>query len=135
MNPFRRMNAPVGRAPEAGGNAAYDAGQLVGFIIRDLILIGAAFALFRAGASLGSLSGRGTVKRGIWFAFGFAVFFLYQVIDGITVVGTVGGALKLIIVFLILLCGAAALLSVFAAINGLITMQDRGVNRAFIRND
>ena len=91
--------------------------------------------MFKAGAGLRSFSKRGIVKWGIWLAFCFSAYFVYEVVAGIGVIGMIGGAIKLVVMIAILLCGVAALFSLFAAINGLITLKDADVNRAFIRNE
>jgi hypothetical protein len=129
----------MGQAGQPQGDAAFQAGfkagQIGGILGCGAVVLAGAICQFQAGSALRSLRGKGKVVSGIVFGFIFGVVFLIGLaINSLGLAFLPAGAHKTLVMFAIVVGLAACGLNFFAAIKGLVTLNNIDVGRAFRRN-
>jgi predicted Zn finger-like uncharacterized protein len=115
----------------AGANAGP---RIVGMLGCGVVVIVGAIGHFLAASSLRSLDGKGRVVSAIVFGFLFGALFGLGVVINILLLSQVpAGFLTAMVFVALILGGLACFFNFFAAIRGIVALNNRAVSRAFSR--
>jgi predicted Zn finger-like uncharacterized protein len=113
---------------------AFDASRVAGMLGCGVIVISGAILQIQASSSLKSFRGKGKVITGIVFGFIYAVLFgIGAVINLLGLALVPGGILKVMVLFTLILSAITLFVNLFAAIKGIVTLNNVDVSRAFRR--
>ena len=127
------FSSNFGGPPGFGG--AYLAGKIAGVIGCGAVAVLGAVFHFLAAARMKSLSGRGQVITAIVFGFVFGVIFgIISIFNIVALVALrVGGSLMVLIFLQMVLGATTSFFNLFAAIKGIVVLNNPAVSRAFRR--